>query len=217
MFRARSRLLHLVACSPSIAPPPADLAPTAHYTGAWVDPIPPGPLPPALEEFLSAGTAPVVVTFGSMAAPDPAALAQAVIDGVRDAGHRVVLQGAAPAEGPEVLVIGSADHRALFRRAAAVIHHGGAGTTHAAVAAGLPSVVVPHVGDQPYWAGRLHRLGVAPEPLDVTGITPAGVREAVELATAEPMRSAAQRLGQTVTAEQGVGSAIALIERALPT
>jgi UDP:flavonoid glycosyltransferase YjiC (YdhE family) len=145
MFRARSRLLHLVACSPSIAPPPADLAPTAHYTGAWVDPIPPGPLPPALHHFLSAGTAPVVVTFGSMAAPDPGALAQALVDGVRDAGHRVVLQGAAQAEGPDVLVIGSADHRALFPHAAAVIHHGGAGTTHAAVAAGVPSIVVPHV------------------------------------------------------------------------
>jgi sterol 3beta-glucosyltransferase len=150
-----------------------------------------------------------------MAAPDPAALVAAVIAGVRDAGHRVVLQGGGHGlAGDDVLVIGPVDHRALFPRAAVVVHHGGAGTTHAAVAAGVPSVVVPHVGDQPYWASRLQRLGVAPEPLDVKTISAAMVRERVDEATSEPMREAAQRLGQGVVAEDGVKTAVALIERA---
>ena len=214
MFRARSSRLHLVACSPSIAPPPTDLAPTTHYTGAWVDPGPPAPLPVTLERFLSAGAAPVVVTFGSMAAPDPARRARVVVDGVRDAGHRVVLQGGDAASDGDLLAIGPADHRALFPRAAAVIHHGGAGTTHAAVAAGVPSIVVPHVGDQPYWASRLHRLGVAPESLDIKAIAAANVRERIEQATAEPMRAAARRLGAAVAAERGVQAAIDLIEQA---
>ena len=98
-------------------------------------------------------------------------------------------------DGDDVLSIGPVDHRALFPRSAAVVHHGGAGTTHAAAAAGVPSIVIPHAGDQPFWAGRLHGLGVAPTPLDVKAVTQDEVRDCVEQATAEPMRAAAKRLG----------------------
>jgi sterol 3beta-glucosyltransferase len=216
MFRARSPRLHLVGCSPLIAPPPADLAPGTHFTGAWVDPTPPGPLPADVERFLSSGSAPVAVTFGSMAAPDAAALAMAVAAGVRNAGRRAVLQGGTtPLEGAEALSIGPVDHRALFPHAAAVIHHGGAGTTHAVVAAGVPSIIAPHVGDQPFWAARLHRLGVAPAPLDIRALTVEGVRDRVAQATAEPMRMAARRLGESVAAERGLPTAINLLEGAL--
>ena len=216
MFRARSPRLHLVGCSPRIAPPPADLAASTHFTGAWVDHAQPAPLPDALEQFLAAGAAPVVVTFGSMAAPDPAGLASAVVSGIHDAGHRVVLQGGqAMLDGDDVLSVATVDHRVLFPRAAAVIHHGGAGTTHAAVAAGMPSVVIPHVGDQPFWAKRLHALGVAPSPLDIKDVTVDAVRERVVQATAEPMRAAAGRLGSAVRAESGLKTAIDLLEGAL--
>ncbi len=98
-----------------------------------------------------------------------------------------------------------------------MIHHGGAGTTHAAVAAGVPSVVIPHVGDQPFWAMRLHRLGVAPSPLDVKAVTVDAVRDRVAQATAEPMRRQPRRLGKAVAAEDGLRAAIGLIERALGT
>ena len=98
-----------------------------------------------------------------------------------------------------------------------MIHHGGAGTTHAVVAAGVPSVVIPHVGDQPYWAARLHQLGVAPSPLDLKAVTPDAVRERVAEATTEPIRAAAGRLGREVAAEDGVQAAIGLIEGATRT
>jgi len=213
MFRARSPLLHLVGCSPALAPPPPDIAPSTHVTGPWIDPTPPAALPAGLNQFLDAGPAPVVVTFGSMAAPDPAALASAVVSGTHDAGQRVVLQGGpAMMDGDDLLSVGSVDHRALFPRSAAVVHHGGAGTTHAAVAAGVPSVVIPHVGDQPFWAARLHGLGVTPAPLDVKAVTHESVRDRLAQATAEPMRAAAERLGQVVTAERGVQFAIELLE-----
>jgi sterol 3beta-glucosyltransferase len=218
MFRARSSRLHLVGCSPRIAPPPADLAQSTHFTGAWVDLAPPAPLPADVERFIAAGTPPVVVTFGSMAAPDPAALASAVVSGIHDAGHRVVLHGGpAMMDGDDVLSVGTVDHRVLFPRSAAVIHHGGAGTTHTAVAAGVPSVAIPHVGDQPYWAARLQKLGVAPSPLDLTAVTTDAVRERVLLATTEPMRAAAARLGRELAAEDGVRAAIVLIEGSMRT
>ena len=215
MFRAQSTRLHMIGCSPSIAPPPRGLERTVHFTGAWVDPRPPASLPLEVEQFLTAGPPPVVVTFGSMAAPDPAALAAAVVRGCRDAGLRVLTQGATEASGADMLAIGPVDHRALFARAAVVVHHGGAGTTHAAVAAGVPSILIPHVGDQPFWAGRLRELGVAPPSLHVREVAPDQVRERVSQATSEPMRTAAARLGASVAAEHGLATAIGLIEGAV--
>ncbi len=90
-------------------------------------------------------------------------MADAATGDILDGGRRVVLQERGASSGsPNLLRIGVLDHRALFPHAALVVHHGGAGTTHTVVAAGVPSVVVPHVGDQRYWADRLQRLGVAP-------------------------------------------------------
>jgi UDP:flavonoid glycosyltransferase YjiC (YdhE family) len=212
MFRARSPRLHLVACSPTIAPAPADLAPTTHFTGAWIDPTPPAPLPPTVQEFLAAGPAPVVVTFGSMAAPDQASIVSATVAGVRKAGLRAVVQGGEANLDGEMLGIGPVDHRALFPRAAAVVHHGGAGTTHAAVAAGVPSVVIPHVGDQPFWAMRLHRLGAAPAPLAAKDVSADQVAARVAVATDEPMRRTADALGQALQTEDGLGTAVRLLE-----
>lgn len=217
MFRARSPRLHLVGCSPRIAPPPSDRLPTTHFTGAWVDPTPPAPLPADVEHFLASGAPPVVVTFGSMAAPDPAALTSAVVAGARAADQRVVLQGGPEELGSDtVLISGPVDHRALFPRSAAVVHHGGAGTTHAAVAAGVPSVVIPHVGDQPFWAMRLHRLGVAPVPLKINAVTPAAVSERIAEALGTDMRTAARSLGAGVERDDGLRVTIGLLQSGVP-
>jgi UDP:flavonoid glycosyltransferase YjiC (YdhE family) len=165
--------------------------------------------------FLDDGPPPVVVTFGSMRGLPPAEL-RAAIDRLLAAGQRVVAQGALGdgAESPGLLRIGSVDHRSLFDRARLVVHHGGAGTTHAVVAAGVPSVVVPHVGDQRYWADRLHRLGVAPRPQRLDRLTGDGLADAVRAVVADQaMRDAARALSARVGAEDGLGATIALLER----
>jgi sterol 3beta-glucosyltransferase len=217
MFRARSSRLHLVAVSPAIVPPPSDLGASTFFTGAWQRQGRPEALPDELQEFLEAGGPPVVVAFGSMAVPDQAALLDAVVTGILGAGHRVIVQDGSLPEAPQagVLRIGRADHRALFPQAAAIVHHGGAGTTHAAVAAGRPSVVVPHVGDQPYWADRLHRLGVAPAPLKVTKVTAHAMAERIAQATSGSMHAAAAELRGRVAAERGVLTAVELLEKAV--
>ncbi|HET7581660.1 MAG TPA: glycosyltransferase, partial [Candidatus Limnocylindria bacterium] len=178
--------------------------------------VPPEALPGEVEAFLEAGDPPVVVTFGSMAAPGPVALVTAVVNGIRHAGHRAIVQdGSKGSEASEgVLRIGGVDHRALFPRAAAIVHHGGAGTTHAAVAAGRPSVVVPHVGDQPFWADRLHRLGVAPAPVKITQLTAEAVAGRIGQATTASIRAAATDLGARVAGERGVQIAVDLLEQA---
>ncbi|HET6745546.1 MAG TPA: glycosyltransferase [Candidatus Limnocylindria bacterium] len=214
MFRARSPLAHLVACSPTIAPPPPDLAAGTHFTGAWTDSTAPAPLPAQVADFLAAGSPPIVVTFGSMAAPDPGSLVESAIAGARLAGRRVVLQvaGLIIDAAEDLLPIGRLDHRALFPRAGIVVHHGGAGTAYAAVAAGVPSVVIPHVGDQPFWAMRLHRLGVAPEPLPLKEVGPDAVRDRILAALTDPVPATAAEVGRRVAGEDGVRTAIGLLE-----
>ncbi|MDQ2673648.1 MAG: glycosyltransferase [Chloroflexota bacterium] len=215
LFRARSPLLHLVACSPAIMRVPPDLPPTTHVSGAWLDRSDPPALPSELETFVADGAPPIIVTFGSMAGAPEGEVA-AAIRAILDGGRRVIVQGAGTDASPSLLRVGSVDHRALFPRATLVVHHGGAGTTHAAVAAGVPSVVVPHVGDQRYWADRLHRLGVAPPAVPVRNLNGAALADASLTAASDPqMRAAAQALAARLADEDGVNTAVALLERAV--
>jgi vancomycin aglycone glucosyltransferase len=151
-----------LAADPTLAPwqQPADL--DGVQTGAWILPDE-RPLAAELEAFLAAGTAPVYVGFGSMRAPDD--VARVAIEAIRAQGRRVVLgHGWADLalidEKDDCFAVGEVNQQALFGRVAAVVHHGGAGTTTAATRAGAPQVVVPQMGDQPYWAGRVADLGI---------------------------------------------------------
>ena len=141
---------------------PADL--DVVQTGAWT--LPDGrPLPAELLAFLDGGTPPVYVGFGSMPMGTSTDLARVAMEAVRAHGRRaVVLRGWADLarvdERDDCFVVGEVNQQALFGRVAAVVHHGGAGTTITATAAGAPQVVVPQATDQPYWAGRVADLGI---------------------------------------------------------
>ncbi|WP_020523818.1 glycosyltransferase [Catelliglobosispora koreensis] len=133
-------------------------------TGAWVLPDE-RPLPSELVAFLEAGAPPVYVGFGSMPMRGSQDGARVIIEAVRAQGRRVVVsRGWAGLSlidsGADCLAIGEVNQQALFGRVAAVVHHGGAGTTHTAARAGAPQVVVPQGADQPYWAGRVTDLGI---------------------------------------------------------
>jgi UDP:flavonoid glycosyltransferase YjiC (YdhE family) len=216
LFRARSPLLHLVACSPSIIRVPSDWSAEIRVTGAWMDRSATGPLPAGLEAFLAGGTPPIVIAFGSMTGASDETL-DGTVARVLEGGRRVVVQGeaAASVQSPNLARSGPVDHRALFRRSALIVHHGGAGTTHAACAAGVPSLVVPHVGDQPYWADRLHRLGVAPPAQPMRTLRSDVLASAALQAVSDPeMRHRAHELAQRMEAEDGIGEAVIAIERA---
>ncbi len=215
LFRARSPRLHLVACSPAIIRVPPDLPPSTRVTGAWLDRSTPPALPPDLDAFVADGASPIVVTFGSMDGAPIEPLSDA-IRGMLKGGRRVVLQGQAAISSPNLATTGAVDHRALFPRAAVVVHHGGAGTTHAACTAGVPSVVVPHIGDQRYWADRLHRLGVSPAPQLVNELRADRLADATLATAADPaMRQRAQDLAGRLAAEDGLGHAVTAIEESV--
>ncbi|MGH2402310.1 MAG: glycosyltransferase, partial [Candidatus Limnocylindria bacterium] len=144
---------------------------------------------------------------------------RAAVEHLLGAGRRLVVQGplAEGIESPNLHRVGVLDHRALFPRAALVVHHGGAGTTHAVVAAGVPSVVIPHIGDQRYWADRLRRLGAAPPPVASKGLEGVALAEIVRAAADDrPLREAARQLAARMAGEDGIGAAVGLLETAVP-
>lgn len=165
----------LLATDPVLDPwqQPADL--DVVQTGAWILPDA-RPLPAELTAFLDAGAPPVYVGFGSM--PMAASeITQVTVEAIRAQGRRVVVshgwaEPTTAEQREDCLTIGDVNHQALFDRVAAIVHHGGAGTTMAAARAGTPQVVIPQLADQPYWARRVAELrigaafgpGSAPDP-----------------------------------------------------
>jgi len=216
LFRARSPLLHLLGCSPAIMRVPTDLPASTEVTGAWADRSAHDPLPDDLRSWLDDGPPPVSITFGSMGGPATAAI-DGAIQLILDAGRRVALQGATSLDSPNLATIGAVDHRPLFARSCLVVHHGGSGTTHTVARAGVPQVVVPHVGDQRYWADRLHRLGVSAKPFDVRSLNAARLAEAILTTAADPARAVtATRLAAQMHDEDGVGAAAEALEAIAP-
>lgn len=209
----------LYALSPTVFPRPRDWPAWHHLTGFWLlEEQAREPLPPGVEAFLQAGPPPVYIGFGSMSHRDPHGWAQRVLQALRRLGVRAILaRGWAGLEAdrlpPEVLLVDEVPHLALFPRVRAVVHHGGIGTVAAALWAGVPQVVVPHFADQPFWAARLHRLGVAPPPLPPGRLTPERLAEALAQALEDPtLRERAARLQRRIRREEGVARAVRLLD-----
>jgi sterol 3beta-glucosyltransferase len=175
--------------------------------------------PPALEAFPADGPPPVYVGFGSMAGRNPARTTRLVLDALRRAGCRGVLARGwgglkASALPASVYLLDRVPHGWLFPRVAAVVHHGGAGTTAAGPRAGRPTVVCPFFGDQPFWGRRVHELGAGPAPIPQKNLTAERLAHALRAATGRPsMRKAAAELGARIRREDGTIVATAFIER----
>ena len=196
-----------LAADPTLAPWPDPADKAVFQTGAWILPDA-RPLSPELETFLDAGEPPVYFGFGSINAPD--GLSQVMIQTARALGRRaIVLRGWAELslmdDERDCLAIGEVNQQALFKRMAAVVHHGGAGTTTAATRAGAPQVVIPQHYDQHYFAQRVDQLGIGTAHAPGTPITDS-LTSALEL-TLQP--DVAARANSIAAAVRGDGARIA--------
>jgi vancomycin aglycone glucosyltransferase len=210
--------LIIVAADRDLAPLPDDAPERIVGTDAWVLDDP-SALDPRIEAFLDAGDPPVYIGFGSMVAARGEALVAHAIAAVRSIGARALVAGgwagldAFVADADDLLAVRAAPHGALLPRVAAVIHHGGAGTTTAAARAGRPQVVVPHILDQFYWAHRVEALGIGPRALPVPLVVADVLAERLDRAVNDPRiisRSAA--LGGGIASRNGVETAVELLE-----
>lgn len=208
----------LAAISPTLVPRPRDWPDTTHETGDWHGPPGRYALEPALAAFLDEPRPFLYAGFGSMTGGDAAGRARAIVAGARAVGHRVLfvtgwggLDPSGFADADDVFVIASVPLASILPRAAAAVHHGGAGTVHAATRAGTPSIVVPFLGDQPFWAAQLQRIGLAGPPLDSKRLDPPGVTRALRVAigNAGRVRQAADRM----QSENGTEAAITQLTR----
>jgi sterol 3beta-glucosyltransferase len=217
----RTHVLH--SFSAHVLPRPADWPSTAHITGYWFGkPAQDWTPPRRLAEFLDRPEPPVYIGFGSMPVDDQVKVAAAVTMAVRQTGLRAVVYSLSPElrrllPQDQVLVIRQVPHDWLFPRMAAIVHHGGAGTTGSAVAAGRPQVIWPFGIDQHFWAARMASLGVAVPALPVRALNGRTLARALDQATNDQLISdLAVELGHRVQAEDGTGAAIAHLESLLP-
>lgn len=194
----------ILATDPVLAPTPADCELPVQQLGCLHD-HDPQPLPGKLEDFLASGSPPVYIGFGSMTDADPNATTRLVLEAVEQVGCRAVLSQGWAGLGCEalpgsVIQIGPVSHESLFPRCAAVVHHGGAGTTTRAAQAGVPQIIVPHLLDQYWWGKRIMNMGLAPSPLPRASLTAAQLRESIFAVLGnEFLSQRAHEVGQQIT------------------
>lgn len=214
-------LTTLYAYSATVSPRPRDWPRTAIVTGYWQLPDNTGWKPsPEFRAFLEAGPPPVYIGFGSM--PFGAERNTRILkDAMKIWGGRAVVArgwgGINPEDLPSsVFAFDQAPHDKLFQHVAAVVHHGGAGTTSAGLHAGRPTFVVPQTVDQPFWGRRVHELGCGPAPVRLRRLTEETLAENLKNLTANPAFSEnASRIGKVIRDEDGTGRAIRHIERVM--
>jgi sterol 3beta-glucosyltransferase len=205
------------AYSPTVLPRPADWPERVHVTGYWFLDPPPGWRPPdGLARFLAAGPPPVSIGFGSMASRDPRATLDLALRALDLSGQRGVLLSGWAGIGTRALprhvfAADSIPHTWLFPQTAAVVCHGGAGTTGAALRAGVPPVITPLAADQPSWARVVHALGCGPAPIPFPALTAEQLAAAIrQAATGKQIRQRAADLGTQIRAEDGPGQTVEL-------
>jgi sterol 3beta-glucosyltransferase len=218
-----SRSLTLVGVSRAVCPQPPDWPSTQQVCGFLEGAAPEDAdeVPAPLREFLGAGDPPVYFTFGSLM-PQGAVGADAIVrawsEAARDAQVRAILQVPRPLRAEltgdvSQFVLHRGPHAHVFPRCAAVVHHGEAGTVHTTLRAGVPSVVVPHVADQFFWASELRRLGVAHRAVPRRGLRATPLARVIRKTVLSPSLAVrARELRTALQEEHGVSRAVHLIE-----
>ncbi|GAA2609923.1 glycosyltransferase [Actinomadura fulvescens] len=214
MHKVRDERRPVLACfSPAVVPRPADWPSYVHVTGYWFLDEPEWQPPGDLTDFLASGPAPVYAGFGSMVPKDADMTGRIVRAALRLAGVRGIVQGDPATSDDDILAVDDVPHSWLFPRMAAVVHHGGAGTTAAGLRAGVPTVVTPFFGDQPFWGERVAALGAGPAPVPFSSLTVPRLAAAIRRATgSQDIAYQAADLGLRIKAEDGVAKACALLD-----
>lgn len=216
LVRADGRPVPVVlGFSRQVFPPPPDWPATVRVTGYWfLDEGGAWRPPLSLCEFLAKGPAPVFIGFGSMPGSDPWRTGRVVVEALAQAGQRgLIVTGSGglsvPYPPPGVYVADVVPYDWLLPQVAAVVHHGGAGSTAAGLRAGKPTVICPFAADQPFWGRRVCALGAGPAPIPRRRLSVKTLAEAIRQATSHAdMRRKAAEVGEKIRAEDGVGEAV---------
>jgi UDP:flavonoid glycosyltransferase YjiC (YdhE family) len=225
-FRFPYRRLHgkeiptLYAYSPVLSPKPHEYDHEKYVTGFWTEERRDSYEPDQkLADFLSAGSKPIYIGFGSTVGGDFDQALSIVLESLKRTNQRAVLSaGWGNMKGVDlpdtVMQVGYVPHGWLFKQVSAVAHHGGAGTTGAGIRAGVPSIIIPFGDDQPYWGERVYKLGIGPKPILRSKLNADNFASAIYQATHDQrMIEQSKVIGSVLRAENGVEHAIQIIEQ----
>jgi len=218
-----SHLLNLVAVDPVFCPSLREW-PSQHHASGFLN------LPTEkdnwhidtdLQQFLDSGSAPVYMTFGSLQQAVPDWSMDLFIKATHLANCRAIIQTSSK-QYPEntqqdnIFFIGKHPHQSLFIHCAAVVHHGGAGTTHSASFCGKPSIVIPFMDEQLFWAYALKKQGIAPTPLAARHANEKQLADRIKTVLSDnSYRTNAKEIGTSIRPQHGVNNAVDLIEQAI--
>ncbi|KJR89124.1 glucosylltransferase family 28 protein [Sporothrix schenckii 1099-18] len=208
--------------SPSLLPKPPDWGAEITVAGYFFSAATSGggyTPQPELAAFLAAGKPPIYIGFGSIVVDDPVGLTKTIVDAVgRLKGARAIVSkgwgglgegDAYKGRSKDIFFLESdCPHEWLFPRMACVVHHGGAGTTAAGLRFGVPSVVVPFFGDQPFWGSLVAQAGAGPDPVPFSRLTAERLAAAIELALRPTTKTKAAALGDKIRDDKDGGGAV---------
>lgn len=218
----QSETLNLLGVSSVLCPQRPDWGAQFQVCGFFAipDEAEPWTMPAQLRDFLDEGEPPVYLTLGTAQALEPDKNTQLLIAAAQKSGCRALVQTCSenyPANGRDetrrIYFMARTPHHQIFPHCAAVVHHGGSGTTHSATRSGCPSIVVPFTDEQYFWAMALYRLGIACKPIWYTHATHEKLAERIR--SVQESRQAHQQatlLGEQIRQEDGVSQAVKLIE-----
>lgn len=204
--------------SPQLMPRPSDWAPHHRLTGFQFYDDTKWEPDPGLVDFLKADSKPIYIGFGSIHDLNPTETTRVIVEALRQINGRAVLHRGWSSLGtaglpPSMYPLDYAPHGWLLPRVRVVVHHAGAGTTAASLRAGVPSVPVPHSGDQHFWARRLHALGAGTVPLKRSRLSVQALAERLHRAATSPdINRRAGEIGVAIRNEDGIGRAVSAIE-----
>lgn len=219
-------IIHMHAFSPEVVAKPHDWREQAYITGYWfLNKSEEWQAPKALNQFIAAGEPPIYIGFGSMAGNNAKQLGELITKAVQLANCRAIIAtGWGGIEinnsnlSSNICVIDAAPHDWLFPQMAAVVHHGGAGSTAAALKAGKPSLICPFSMDQPFWGKRVAMIGAGLPPIPQKKLTVTNLAAAlIALSSDQLIHEKAQAIGANINKENGIQQAIEIIEQAVLT
>lgn len=207
----------LCAWSPTFLLPSSDFAARVHVTGCYFFPLNNSYSPtPELDSFLKNGKPPICISFGSMVNKDAKRIDEIIRQSLKQTNNRgIILSGWSDVKREstnDLLYIESIPHDWLLPKCKMIIHHGGAGTTSAGLRAGIPTIVIPFTGDQPFWGNQIFKMGVGVKPILVKNLSVDKLVESIVGAESEVIRKQSQVVGQKIRSERGVDEAVRLIE-----
>ncbi|KAK4419469.1 Sterol 3-beta-glucosyltransferase UGT80A2 [Sesamum alatum] len=220
---SESDIPHGYIWSPHLVPKPKDWGPKVDVVGfCFLDLATNYEPPESLLNWLKAGPKPIYIGFGSLPVQEPEKMTQTIVEALEITKQRGIINkgwgglGELAQEKDFVYLLDNCPHDWLFLQCAAVVHHGGAGTTAAGLKAACPTTIIPFFGDQPFWGDRVHARGVGPPPIPVDEFSLQKLVDAINFMLDPKVKERAVELAKAMEDEDGVTGAVKAFLKHLP-